>query len=135
MMRNEWEFQFSTDKLVEAARAKRDHHKARFDFWKAAMGKVMDEVKESGLEVAVSEAGMSYTQKMSASAGFGPQVMVRNDLQRRLTECHQKIMEHTGKVREYDGWVFIFEHSPNKTLELNADDYLFFFAKDTTDSE
>jgi hypothetical protein len=56
------------------------------------------------------------------------QVMVRADLQSRLTECHRKIQEHHNKVNDYHGWVCVLEAN-QQTLNLNADDYLFFFGE------
>ena len=78
--------------------------------------------KDSGIEVTESVAGNSYT-----NTGFGPQVMVRNDLQQRLTECHQKMQEHSKSVKTFCGWIAVLEGNPNDALTLHADDYLFFF--------
>ena len=85
----------------------------------------MAEVKESGIEVSESCGGGSYTSNMTRTSA--PQVMVRNDLQTKLTECHGKIQEHVAKVREYEGWVQVLEGNPESRMKLNADDYLYFF--------
>src|SRR5580692_4016514 len=101
MLRDEWGFDFTAARLAKAAATKKIHHEDRLKFWQDAKTKVMAEVRDSGIEVNESLAN-SYSNK---SAGFGPQVMVRNDLQTKLTECHSKLQEHAAKVREYDGWV------------------------------
>jgi hypothetical protein len=35
MMRDEWQFEYLGGKLAEAARARLEHHKARFQWWLA----------------------------------------------------------------------------------------------------
>jgi hypothetical protein len=124
MQRNHWHFRFVAKDLAAAARKKAEHHRNRFKFWEDAKAKVMAEVKETGIEVSESEAGATYS---NTGRGFGPQVMVRNDLQKRLTECHQKIIEHNQRVTEYGGWVEVLDGSPSAELMLDSDDYLFFF--------
>lgn len=126
MLRNNWSFQFAASKLTVACEAKKTHHESRLKFWEGAKEKVMAEVKDTGIEISESEAGGSYSNR---SSGMGPQVMVRTDLQRKLTECHSKIIEHSGKVQEYEGWRQVLSGNPNESLSLNADDYLFFFGK------
>jgi hypothetical protein len=122
MLKHEWEFKFSAVKVAQGARRKAQHHRDRLKFWEDAKAKVMTEVKESGIEVSESEAGGSYTNAMRT-----PQVLVRSDLQTRLTECHQKMQEHNRYIREYEGWVQVLEGNPENQLTLHADDYLFFF--------
>lgn len=123
MQRSQWLFQYSSKDLAKAALAKVEHHRRRLKFWEEAKAKVMAEVKESGIEVSESEAGGNYSNHRRE-----PRVMVRNDLQVRITECHEKIQEHQGRITEYNGWVQVLEAS-SATLPLNADDYLFFYGK------
>ncbi len=122
MLRDNWEFEFSAKKLADAALAKQGHHEGRLRFWQSAKEKVMAEVRESGIEVSEPIGDHSNT-----SRGRSPQVMVRNDLQAKLNECHGKILEHMEHVREYAGWVNVLQGNPENHLKLNADDYLFFF--------
>lgn len=124
MLRNEWVFRYSASHLSKAAVAKKTVHEGRQKFWSDAKTKVMEEVRAVGIEVSESEAGASYSNKAS---GFGPQVMVRTDLQKRLTECHEKIVEHTRKVSEYAGWIAVLDGNPDAVLDLHSDDYLYFF--------
>ena len=123
MLRTNWIFEFTAEVLAKAACDKKAHHKSRLEFWREAKAKVMIEVRECGVEVSESAAGDNYTSNMMR----GPQVLVRNDLQGKLTECHQKIKEHDAKVGEYDGWLQVLKSDPGKRLQLNADDYLYFF--------
>lgn len=124
MLRDEWAFDFSASKLAEAAAAKKKRHETRVTWWTEQKTKVMAEVRSEGIEVSESVAA-NYANKTSDR--YGPQVMVRADLQTKLTECHQKIMEHAGKVREYDGWVQILTANAEARLKLHSDDFLFFF--------
>lgn len=122
-LRKEWEFKYTAKKLAEGARTKMAFHEGRLEFWKGAKEKVMAEISEAGIEVSESSAGYSNSSAMT------PQVMVRNDLQRKLTESHQKIIEHTNHVATYSGWIEVFDANPENQLALHADDYLFFFGK------
>ncbi|MFZ1492999.1 MAG: hypothetical protein WAU60_06245 [Candidatus Competibacter denitrificans] len=123
MQRDRWTFRYAASELTNAAKAKRDHHEQRVLWWQAQKDGVMTEVRESGIEVSESLA-IAY----KTSADFGPQVMVRNDLQQKLTECHNKIKAHTAQAREYDGWVQVLESSPGDSeFSLAQDDWLYFF--------
>lgn len=124
MHRNEWIFKYTASKLAAAAEAKCNHHRDRLTWWRGQKEVVMAEVKESGIEVSESIAA-AYTK----NTGMGPQVMVRNDLQQKLTECHMKLKEHDQKVSEYDGWVQVLTANPEAQLELHHDDWLYFFAR------
>jgi hypothetical protein len=123
--RHEWQFEFTAKKLAEAAAKKKAHHQSRLKWWEEAKAQVMTEVKDSGIEVSTSVADR-YSNK---SPNFGPQVMVRADLQQKLSECHQKIQEHYGKVQEFEGWIQVLNGNAEARLPLNSDDYLFFFSE------
>jgi hypothetical protein len=123
MLRNQWVFQFGTAQLAEAARAKVKFHEARLEFWTGAKKKIMEEIKDSGIEVVESAAGSNYTK-----GPMTPHLTVRVDLQTRLEEAHAKMTEHTQKIREYSSWIEVLEANVTR-LDLHADDYLFFFGK------
>jgi histidinol-phosphate/aromatic aminotransferase/cobyric acid decarboxylase-like protein len=125
MLRKLWSFEYTASKLAEAAKNKREHHTERLAWWREQKEAVMDEVKASGIEVSESLA-MTVN---SSNQRMGPQVMVRNDLQRKLTECFEKLKEHQAKIQEYDGWVQVLTANPESRLELHHDDWLFFFGK------
>lgn len=122
MQRDQWAFMFTAEKVADGAAKKHKYHTERLKFWEDARAKVMADVRETGIEVSESEAGTNYSNRYAP-----PQVMVRNDLQKRLTECHLKIQEHSAKIHEYAGWVEVLKGNPTATLSLHADDYLFFF--------
>ena len=125
--RTEWEFDYTASKLADGAEAQKAHRLGRVAWWTEAKGKAMAEVKESGLEVSESvAAGIgSYTSTQMA----GPQVMVRHDLQKKLTECHSKIQNHTAAAAEYDGWLQVLRANPEARLKLTHADWLYFFGK------
>lgn len=125
MIRDNWQFLFSAGKVAEAAGKKKAHHEGRLKFWEEAKQKTLAEVKEAGIEVSLSPAN-THSNKVS---GYGPQVVVRADLQRRLNESHEKIMEHHGKVVEYAGWDEVLSGNPRAMLNLDAEDYLYFFGE------
>lgn len=124
MQRDRWEFEFTSAALCEAAKKKVEFHNGRVTWWCNSKDKVMQEIKDAGIEVSES-VGAQYG---NTTTGYGPQVMVRNDLQKKLTECHNKIDQHRTKSAEYDGWVQVLSVDKG-TRRLHADDYLYFFGK------
>lgn len=128
MNRHEWEFEYTAAKLAEGAEAQKAHRLSRVTAWQEAKEKVMAEVRESGIEVSESVAAdmKSYS---NSTQSYGPKVMVRADLQSKLTECHQKIQSHTIAAAEYDGWIQVLRANPESRLKLTQDDWLYFFGK------
>jgi uncharacterized membrane-anchored protein YjiN (DUF445 family) len=126
MKRNEWTFELKTEALAEAAKAKAAFHAGRLEFWKSAEEGVMKDVREKGISVEQSLAGNAYS---NVSRGASPQIVIDDTYQRKLNEASEKIREHLGKVREYDGWVQVLSANGGRTYQLNADDYLYFFGK------
>ena len=126
MQRSNWLFSYEASSLMAASSKKIEHHRKRLEFWEGAKKKVMDEVKESGIEVSESISDQ-YINKMSSHNS--PQVMVRNDLQVKLTECHEKMRDHIRQMKEYIGWKQVFDANPKAMLQLNADDYLVFYGE------
>src|ERR1700735_594671 len=124
MQRDKWTFAFTASKLADGAKEKKAHHEGRLKFWAESKGKVVSEVRESGIEISES---LGASGSNVSRAYRGPQVMVRNDLQEKLSECHEKMTEHSGKVREYDGWIQVLNGNPEHRIDLNADDFLYFF--------
>ena len=125
MSRADWSFEYTAARLAEAATAKRNHHQDRLRWWEDQREKVMAEVRESGLEVSES-----LTMLYSGTApGRGPQVMVRTDLQNKLSECHQKITQHQIEAAEYDGWHQVLSSHSEARLPVSHGDWLYFFGK------
>lgn len=130
-----WYARFTREEVATAAKIKKDYHEARLSFWQGKEDGVIAEIKANGLEIDDSVApGYSNVQR-------GPQVMVRNDLQKDLAECRQKVNEHRAKVLKFRSWVEFLKapapygsrmkgESSNTDLELDIDDYLLFFSPD-----
>lgn len=125
--RDEWEFEYTARNLAAGAKAQREFRLGRVMWWTEAKAKIMAEVKESGLEISESVAASISNYATSAMAG--PQVMVRADLQKKLSECHGKIQSHQQAADEYDGWVQVLDANPDNRLKLTQGDWLYFFGK------
>lgn len=125
MNRQEWEFEYTAARLAEGALAQKEHRLSRVQFWEGAKEKVLTEIRETGIEVTESMGD----SKSYNSVGMGPQVMVRTDLQRKLTECHQKIIAHRTAAAEYDGWIQVLQANAESRLKLTQNDWLYFFGK------
>lgn len=124
--RDEWEFEYTAAKLADGALKQKEFRAGRIAWWTNAKQKLMTEVKESGIEVSES-VGASLSNYTTAHQG--PQVMVRADLQKKLTECHNKIQSHQQAHDEYDGWVQVLQANPESRLKLTQGDWLYFFGK------
>lgn len=127
MNRNEWEFEYTAAKVADGAEAQAMFRAGRAEWWEQQKAAVMAEVKDSGIEVSESVAAGAVNYHSTQMAG--PQVMVRADLQRKLTECHQKIESHRKATREYEGWVQVLRANPEQRLKLTQADWLYFFGK------
>lgn len=130
-LRDEWKFDYSAKDLANAADIKKAHHEQRLKWWKDKQAQVIAEVKESGLEVSESLAMEYASNSFSGALGGnrGAQLVVKNDYQVKLNECHQKINAHGSKVKEYDGWLQMLEANIKQNVSLDINDYLFFFGK------
>ena len=131
MLRQDWTFQYIASELSKAASTKRNHHNERLKWWKEQQESVIAEVREKGLEVSET-LSMQYGSTSPALRGMaagGAQIVVKDQYQNKLNECAAKIHLHTEKTKEYDGWVQVFEANKAKALELDINDYLFFFGE------
>ncbi len=125
MKRNEWTFEYLAINLLEAARTKRESHKAKMKWWEDKKTETMKKVADGGIEVHDSVAA-SYS---NTKGHFGPQITIDATLQRDLSECQDKILEHHKLTEAYDGWIQVLVANQTAKLPLNHDDYLFFFGK------
>ena len=130
--RGNWEFEYLGSDLYEAAHKKAQFRFERLGWWKDQKEKLMNEIKESGLEVQESIASQYATASNNVNPlarGAGAQIVVRNDLQDKLTECQLKIREHDRAMAEYSAWAQVFEVNKHRTYQLKQGDWLFFFGK------
>lgn len=126
MKRHDWKFTYLASDLAKAALTKKDIHVTKLAWWEDKKAEAIRKVGEGGIEVQDSVAS-SYS---NTKGNFGPRIQIDPGLQRDLTECQDKIMEHNGLVQEYDGWHQVLGAQPGSDrLELTHDDYLFFFGK------
>jgi len=129
MQRSTWNFDYTASKLAEAAQAKIDWHKERLEWWKTKKTEVFATIKNEGLEVD-EKISLAFSNPKSRDWERGAQVMVRNDLQKDLDECLQKLQVHTQRLNEYNGWHQVLAANPESRKSLDIDDWLFFFGKE-----
>ena len=122
--RNKWEFEYTAAKLADGAKMQLEFRRSRVEWWQAEKNKIMQEIKDVGLEV-----NESISSSISNSYGHEPSILVRTDLQKKLTECHGKIQSHQQAVDEYEGWIQVLLANPENRLKLTQADWLYFFAK------
>lgn len=123
-LRQEWEFEYTAGKLADAAKLKMESHTKRLEWWEAKKKEVMQKVRDSGIEIHDSVAA-SYS---NTKGGYGPEIKIDIGMQRDLSECQSKILEHTALIKSYDGWVQVLEANKESRLKLSHEDWLFFFA-------
>jgi len=122
-LRKDWTFEYTARDLAAAAIKQREDRTARKKRWEDQYASVMAEVKASGIEVSESLANAVS----NSTYGRGPQVMVRADLQTKLSECHSRIQTHDNAAREYDAWSLVLAANEEARLKLNHADWLYFF--------
>jgi len=124
MKRHEWEFDYTAKKLAEAAEIKKVAHGKRLEWWEKKKTETMEKVRATGIEIRDSVAA-SYS---NTKGNYGPQIEVDAGMQRDLTECQSKILEHTDLIKQYDGWLQVLNANPEARLSLDHQDWLFFFS-------
>ena len=127
MKRDEWEVTYTGSELAKAALLQRDRRSERLKWWSAKKDQVMKDIKETGIDVEESIAASKGYSISNTSPGISPRVTVRIDLQRRLAECHDKIMDHSSAVKDYEGWRQMMEKHNTQTFNLSHEDWLYFF--------
>lgn len=129
MKRKDWQFEYNTKQVLQAARTKALHHADRLKWWESKQSEVMTKMRESGIEITQSLA-MQY----QSQPGFAPNVSIKPEVQRELTECFQKINEHKSKQADYECWVEILSATNDgHNLSLDHDDWLHFFGGNVAD--
>ncbi len=129
MQRNEWKFEYTASKLADAAQAKIVWHTERLDWWKNKKEVVFATIRSEGLEVD-EKISLEFVNPKSRDWERGAQVMIRNDLQKDLDECLEKLQAHTKCLNEYNGWQQVLVANPENRLSLDIDDWLFFFGRE-----
>lgn len=128
MQRDEWKFEYAGDRLAGAAAQKAAWHQERVEFWKATRERVMTTIRAEGIEID-EKIALGTRSPKARDWERGAEVMIRNDLQKDLAECMEKLAWHTGKVDEYAGWQQLLAANPASRQALDIDDWLFFFAR------
>jgi hypothetical protein len=131
-LRSDWEFEYTAAKLAAAATAQRDFRIGRVEAWEAKKAEVLQKIKDSGISVSESLAdlmGSTMPKYSNAGHGRGAHITIDSTLQDDLSECVEKIREHTRLRNEYAAWVQVLEANPEQRLKLHNDDWMFFFGK------
>jgi hypothetical protein len=129
MNRASWKFTYTADKLLDAATAKKNFHTSRLDWWTGKRKETEALIRSEGIEIDESVAANLGSLNSYSNSGRGPSVSIRNDLVRDLTECVSKTNEHEGKIKDYDAWIQVLASQGQASLDLQQDDWLFFFGK------
>lgn len=126
MKRDDWVFDYPVLELLAAAKTKQEIHQAKLKWWTEKQAEVMQNLRESGIDIKDSvAAGYAATKGI-----FRPQVVVDPGLQRDLIECREKMRHHTELIENYKSWIQIFQDTKLvHTLSVDHDDWQFFFGR------
>lgn len=124
-LRSQWVFSYKRGAVGAGAKLKETHHKERLAFWVKTQRKLMDEIKETGLEIIESQAA-SYS---ITDVAHGPQIVIRTEFQTKLNECHSKIKEHCSFIEIYISFHQALLLHPDQSIDLDVADIDFFFGK------
>ena len=131
MTRDKWVFKYVASQLTPAAQSKIDWHTERLAWWTSKKEQVLTTIRNEGLDVDEGIASQ-FSHPKSRDWDRGAQVVVRRDLQKHLEECLEKLQFHTRQLSEYSGWHQILIVHLEKAIELDIEDWLFFFGKEST---
>ena len=126
MLRNQWKFDYSASEILQATESKLKFHHERLAWWKNKKEDVISMIREEGLEIDENIA-MEYISPKSRD--WGTQVTVRDDLRKDLNECLKKLSYHTDLINDYAAWQQVLRVNPENSLNLDHDDWLFFFGQ------
>jgi hypothetical protein len=134
MLRDQWKFRYTAEQLAEAVQQKIQYHDERHTFWNGRRENIVTQIKADGIEVN-EKSVLQYGSPKMRDYQQGGDIMIRNDLRKSLTEAYEKLAYHTGRKDTYDGWRQILTANSGLPLDLDINDWLFFFGRDTGTGE
>ena len=134
MLRDQWKFRYTAEQLAEAVQQKIQYHDERHTFWNGRREDIVTQIKADGIEVN-EKSVLQYGSPKMRDYQQGGDIMIRNDLRKSLTEAYEKLAYHTGRKDTYDGWRQILTANSGLPLDLDINNWLFFFGRDTGTGE
>ena len=134
MLRDQWKFRYTAEQLAEAVQQKIQYHDERHAFWNGRREDIVTQIMADGIEVN-EKSVLQYGSPKMRDYQQGGDIMIRNDLRKSLTEAYEKLAYHTGRKDTYDGWRQILTANSGLPLDLDINDWLFFFGRDTGTGE
>lgn len=128
MKREEWMFEYTASRLADAAASQAAFRRTRFEFWRAKKEEVVQRIRDSGLTVH-EDMSLGLMDKTYVTRDSRAQVLVDPMLQRDLNECVTKMQQHSERAREYDGWEQVLRGNAEARVQLDHDDWMYFFGK------
>lgn len=126
MLRDEWKFEYQAAKLAQASENRAAHHRDRFDWWRAKKDQVLQTIRSEGIEID-EKLVLEFASPKSRDWQDATRVTVRNDLRNDLNECLKKLAHHTRLMASYSAWSEVLSANPTAALNLDHEDWQFFF--------
>ncbi len=114
--RNFWPFNYKAGDLVVPAQKKATYHRERQKNWLDSYERVKRELKEKGIDIRFAEV----------TGGERADIVVDQQIQRRLDECMSKMRAHKRQAEEYEAFTRAFTLNEHQELELTVDDINYF---------
>lgn len=117
-LRDEWRFQFKVGDVHEAAKAERDYHNGRADWWKGERTEAERNLREHGIDV----------KHFEITGGTQAQAQLDPSLAQRLTQSEGKMRGHQKSAQEFDRWaIALSKRQADDTIDLDKADFDYFF--------
>lgn len=126
MKRNEWKFGYAAASLAAAADERAAHHRTRLAYWRGKREEVLGRIRSEGIEIE-EKLVLEHNSLKPRDWDRANRVTVRDDLRQQLDEVLGKLRFHAEQVQQYEGWGAVLEANPEQRLDLDIEDWLFFF--------
>lgn len=121
-LRNDWQFDFTCGAVASAASFESERRDQRIEYWLNEREAIMQEIKDSGLEVEVFGQGMS---KMSIESRA--EVRIDAKLQERLAKCEEYLRKARQEKKQYEMFANVLSSQPaEKPIKLQPEDVFYF---------
>lgn len=135
MLRDQWKFHYTARQLAEAAQTNIEFHKNHLDFREARRKEVVSQIKADGIEVNEKSVPLQCASPKMRDFEQGGDIVVRNDFRKGLSESSELLSCHAGPRDTFDGWWPVRGANPDDMIEMDFEDWLFFFGRDNKRAE
>lgn len=116
MKRNEHTFQFTGNQIAQAAEREHEYRLGRLAWWKAEHEKAIEQATSACTEI----------REHDVTGGKRVEVIIDPSVTKRLTECTNKILDHTSAADKLQIEAAVYRSQGDRVYELHPDDVIYF---------